>query len=239
MKPTRLTTKQEQLLRTAAEGIRNGSVDTSWSYTPEIGDEGIVDLLGFPEAKQLDLKLSDLYALEAAGYIARVRQDLYTTYYIVYEQVVLDFDGNEPPASKPTATDMPSQNITFGDVSGSNINIGNSLSNIRQSSQESPTNERILQEHIRRLHRTRDLVIQFYKAGLERKYQEKQLIEAELSYLAILVDNPTQLKAHINHLSEILNQPDASGETDGPAYATLHKVLKRIDQLIEERNRGA
>ncbi len=92
-----------------------------------------------------------------------------------------------------------------------------------------------LSEELRRLHRIRDLAREFYTAGIGSDKETKRLIEPELTHLALRVDKPTQLKADINHLSQQLDEPSLSDRTDSPAYQSLQKVYKRVDELEQER----
>lgn len=92
------------------------------------------------------------------------------------------------------------------------------------------TSEVRLNEDLRRLNRIRELVGMFYRSDISGR----NLIEPELVSLVLAVDKPTQLKADLNHLSEIL-KADESRATDSPPYKALIKIYNRLDELTAEK----
>lgn len=126
-----LTSKQRDILRAIAEGIRDGSVDTEWLYSRAIGDV-YTDLSGFARAQELQMKESDLSTFANLGFISHGEKRTNCVAYHVYEQSVLDAVDNDFDMPGSSSSSGSVQNISIGSISSSNVNIGLKLDQINQ-----------------------------------------------------------------------------------------------------------
>lgn len=126
-----LTSKQQVILRAIADGLHDGSVDTTWLYASAMGDT-YTDLSGFARAEELQMKESDLTIFTKLGFISAPEQRSNCVAYHVFEQAILDAVENDFEVPDSDSKTAPVQNINIGNISGSNVNIGLRLEQINQ-----------------------------------------------------------------------------------------------------------
>ena len=121
-----LTDRQKEVLRVVSAGLRDGSIKTSWGYSPVISRDRII-LFGFPRAAEAGMKSDDMPVFERFGFIQRSIGDSFT----VFEQRIFDAVDSNFEEENPASSGF-TQNVTIHNLSGSAVNIGTQLSNIRQ-----------------------------------------------------------------------------------------------------------
>lgn len=207
MTPYSLTSKQRDILRAIAEGLGDGSVDTEWLYARTFGDV-YTDLSGFARAQELQMKEADLKTFVNLGFISREQRQNCVAYF-VYEQKVLDAVDNDFEMPSSSSSSGHVQNITIGNISGSNVNIGLKLDQINQ-----------------KIHTISSLPDED-KTELTRKIEE---LKAELEKLQST--NPKEAQAVAKHLDRVVDdlaedQPDQESvkiSLDGLKHAASNLI---------------
>ncbi len=128
-----LTENQKEILRAAAKGLREGTVERRWNiYTH--GEEWLGNgIEGFPGAIEMELTLTDLRDFKEYGFLRQLNQNRGIFVYEVREQTILDaVDSNfEAPMS---VADKPLVQAVFNaPIYGSNVSVAQVMDHYSQS----------------------------------------------------------------------------------------------------------
>ena len=128
-----LTADQKDILRAAAKGLQDGTVERQWNIYTHGGEwlgEGVV---GFPGAIEMGLTLTDLRDFEEFGFLRLLNHNGGIYVYEVREQMILDAADSDFEIPDVDAAQTSIQTNFFAPLYASNVTIAELIDNITQN----------------------------------------------------------------------------------------------------------
>lgn len=218
-----LTADQKDILRAAAKGLQDGTVERQWNIYTHGGEwlgEGVV---GFPGAIEMGLTLTDLRDFEEFGFLRLLNHNGGIYVYEVREQAIVDaVDSDFEDPSTDVATAAP-PSITIEQGEGSILNITVNSKHVKQTIN---TSSSLPQDAKVQLEREAETLYEILEETHMSQPQESRTLEKHLRRLMEDVSEPEPDKQDVIDLVTRL-------QTAAIAFIAIEQVALSIEKIVE------
>ena len=217
-----LTDKQKDILRAAANGLRDKTVAHRWNILTHGGEWMGDGIEGFPGAKEMGLTLTDLRDFEDYGFLRLLNQNGGFYVYEVREQTILDAVDGDFEDSNSDSSVTP-QTVIIEQGAGSILNVSVNSQHVKQSinaSQSLPNDAKL------QLEREAEILYEILEETQTSQPQESRVLEKHLRRLVEDVSEPGPDKQDVTDLLARLRKA-------GQALAFIAQIAVSINTIGE------
>jgi hypothetical protein len=219
-----LTGKQKDILRAASNGLRDGTVQETWSWFTMPSDQGglALSLTGLPDAENLGVTTNVLRVFVELGFLIELSNNGGSGAYDVHEQAIHDAVDNdfEDPS---TVSQVAPPTVVIEQGAGSYLNISVNSQHVTQTINASTS----LPDHAKvKLEKEAEVLYEILEETQTAYLQESRTLEKHLRRLVEDVSEPEPDKQDVIDLLARLTKA-------GVAFAAIAQVASSIETIGE------